>query len=83
MVDSMMNPKCQFETYESLLLYSKYGIKFEIAYSQCRDGNTIGDTFIDDLGPSPSSQVENAIGRLDRHFEYLNMVMNLNPVKSI
>ena len=83
MVDSMMNPKCQFETYESLLLYSKYGIKFEIAYPQCRDGHTIGDTFLDDLGPSPLLQVKNTCDRLDRHFEYLNMVMNLNPVKSI
>jgi hypothetical protein len=79
----MMNPKCLFETYESLLLYSKYGIKFEIAYPQCCDGNTIGDTFLDDLGPSPSPQVVNAIGRLDRHFEYLNMVINLNHAKSI
>ena len=83
MVDSMMNPKCLFETYESLLLYSKYGIKFEIAYPQCRDGNAIGDTFLDDLGPSPSPQVEYTSGRLGRHFEYPNMVMNLNPVKLI
>ena len=64
-----MNPKCPFETYESLLLYSKYGIKFEIAYPQCCDGNTIGDTFLDDLGPSPFLQVENNTGRLGRHLE--------------
>jgi hypothetical protein len=51
--------------------------------NQRLDGNTTRDTFLDDLGPSPSPQVENAIGQLDRHYEYLNMVINLNPVKSI
>ncbi len=30
-VDSMMNPKCQFETREGLLFCNKCGIKFEIA----------------------------------------------------